>query len=343
MVEFNTPLSIWIQIASLFFVLSGTNADLLLIRLLLSIAYLFLLINALLGSPLWPDLSWPNHIALDSLIWAIVGLYVHGSCTVALFLDELPVKLTDDQEALWRFFYRTGGLSKKLFKTLLADKVELVEYQPGDCIVTETHFSIVYQGQVSLEVMDVGTQQLLSTRTATSAECFDCKDLPLLASDSYFSKHWVKAYSKTKTKVFRISLENMRTIANAPFAKGVFQTMMIDEMEKIIATFQHGGQRPLPDLVAELDPMFQPLSAWEEPKRFDAGSETALQNPLRHLLRYLVSFFSPPPPLGGHPTGIRHTLLPAPSRFANQPVDAGENKVVNEEKCEDTTGGGLNA
>jgi hypothetical protein len=36
------------------------------------------------------------------MVWAILGLYVHGTSMVCLFLDERRVELGDDEAALWR-------------------------------------------------------------------------------------------------------------------------------------------------------------------------------------------------------------------------------------------------
>jgi hypothetical protein len=54
-----------------------------------------------------------------------------------------------------------------------------------------------------------------------------------------------------------------------------------------------------------------------------AGSGTALQNPLQHVIRYIRSSFSPPWPFVGHPTGIRQTMLrPPPQRNPHRVDDA---------------------
>ena len=95
-------LSIWVQIASLFFLLSGIHNDILVIRFYLYLAYTMLLVNACLGSPLWPNwIVWgttndPNDddyndkvnqnnsytisfqkIAIDVLFWSVLSPYVH--------------------------------------------------------------------------------------------------------------------------------------------------------------------------------------------------------------------------------------------------------------------------
>mmetsp|Transcript_25728 Transcript_25728/g.60552 ORF Transcript_25728/g.60552 Transcript_25728/m.60552 type:complete len:466 (-) Transcript_25728:164-1561(-) len=156
MVELLTPLSLWIQLASFFFLLSGIYGDLLVIRFFLVLAYIMLLLNAVLGSPLWPDITGSSGtLAWDSLCWAIVSLYVHGSSLWYLLRDEQAViSLSEDEEALWRLLYRTGGLSKRLFQSIVAPHLNVVEFQPGEAIPTQEHFYILYKGQVKMRVFD---------------------------------------------------------------------------------------------------------------------------------------------------------------------------------------------
>lgn len=356
MVEISPVLPIWLQLGSLFFVLSGISADLLLIRLLLFLGYVFLFLNAVLGGPLWPDLSWPGHIAVNSLVWACLGLYIHGADAIALILDELPVKLSEDEEALWRLFYRSGGLSKKLFKTLVAPRFLVEDFEPGGCIESDTHFNILYKGLVTLNVLDNESDGFLSTRTVFSGEMFDCRDLQQFAEGGFFTKHRVKAVSRSSAKVFRISIDDMKEIANQPFAKGVIQTMLIDAMESIVEDYHNGGRKPVPVTVQEMEkelsereekknsvhssnetfnsftcaeyiaPSFRPLEEWELPPPWDAGSCVAWKRPLEHLVKYFFAFLGPPPPFAGHPVGIRHTLLQAPSRLPKKNQENGGNR-----------------
>jgi hypothetical protein len=99
--EIFTPLSFWMQLASFFFTMSGIHGDLMVIRLsLLVLAYLMLFMNSVLGSPLWPDARASGGIFVDSLVWSVIGLYIHGSSLICLILDERPVSLADDEAAL---------------------------------------------------------------------------------------------------------------------------------------------------------------------------------------------------------------------------------------------------
>lgn len=53
--------------------------SLLIIRICLFMAYVWLLINAVTGLPAWPDVDNPGYLAVDSLVWSILNLIVHGA------------------------------------------------------------------------------------------------------------------------------------------------------------------------------------------------------------------------------------------------------------------------
>lgn len=42
-------------------------------------AYVWLLINALTGLPVWPNVDRPGYLAVDALVWSILNLFVHGA------------------------------------------------------------------------------------------------------------------------------------------------------------------------------------------------------------------------------------------------------------------------
>ena len=124
----NPPLAIYKHLAAFSFMLAGMFADLLVVRLCLTSAYIFLIANGLLGSPLWPHLYRPGHLTVDMLLWGFACLYVHVSSVVRLLADEgaVPLTTTPQEEALWRMFYRVGGLSRQLFRHYIAAHLQVV-------------------------------------------------------------------------------------------------------------------------------------------------------------------------------------------------------------------------
>jgi hypothetical protein len=342
MVEILTPLSLWVQIASLCFTVSGVLVDILVIRLFLFLAYVFLFLNSVLGSPLWPDIYNADTLHLDGLIWASIGLYVHGYSLIRLLLDERKVAFTSAEEAaLSRMFYRTSGLSERLFQVIISPHLEIVNIEAGQDIPVKDHFYIVYTGNIMMNVYDESHGRVfVFQRIIRSSEAFDINDLNLFTTasgETIFDKHSITCTSLTATRLFRFGRDEMKKVAqHQPFSKGVWQALLINNLSLVVESYattvstnatasyqqQEQEQRIVNDnlLLLAPDKIFEPLQDYELPHPLEAGSGLALQSPLsclRHVFRYLTHSFAPPCwPCGrsGHFTGIRQTLLAIPPR-----------------------------
>jgi hypothetical protein len=311
MVGILTPSSIWIQLASMCFFLSGLHGDLMVIRFFLFLAYLCMGINAALGSPPWPKVSGSEGaISVDSLVWASLSLYVNGYSLMRLLLDERKVPLGEDEAALWRLMYRTGGLSQRLFQTIVARHLQIVEFSPGQDIPTDEYFYVIYHGQVDLQVFENNHHKL--DRRLVSGEMFDLKYLGMFAGPSVFEHHIIRCTSVARTKLFRIPRDAMQKIAHNPLAKSVWQALLINNLSFVVESYSAENCR---SRLAEQScgKIFLPLEPWEQPKQMLAGSGRALDNAVTHVAAYIQSSFSPPWPFAGHPTGIRQTQLPLPA------------------------------
>lgn len=339
-VQLNQPLSIWMQLASLFFTCSGINGDLLVIRLFLFLAYVMLFLGAALGGPMWPDAVRPGSLSLDGLVWAIIGMYVHGSSLACLFLDEKPVRMGGDEAALWRLLYRTGGLSQKLFETEIMPYLKVTTLHQGEKVDTLEHFSIVYRGRVRLLVLrpDGSVQE---DRTKVAGEMFDFKHLDLLSSGSVFFTHQIHCSALSREVVlFQFRKADMGCIANHPFGKSLWQALLINNLSNVVEEFimseraaheddgkarasepatkeeeEDDGDGDGDDDERRMDLLFGPLKEWELPPPDVAGSGSALKRPALHVWKSWLRAFSVPWPLGRHPTGIRQTQLRAPPPF----------------------------
>ena len=303
--------------------MSGIFGDLLVIRFFLVMAYVMLLINAIVGSPLWPNATGSDGtLAVDSLCWAVISLYVHGCSLLCLLSDERAVPLTEDEAALWRMFYRTGGLSKRLFHSIVARHLKVVEFQPGQEIPTGDDFYIIYHGQVKLTVFDDVERKY--DRIMVSGEMFDLNFLCLFGSDrTVFHRTKIRCTSITRTRLFRIHKDDMQKIAQNGLAKGIFQSLLINQLSFIVESYAE--RKPLSQAAAEKqDYIFEPLQPWEEPFSLLAGSGQALRQGPVHLLFYIRKSFAPPFPFAGHPTGIRQTQLPPPPQKAGDGDEARE-------------------
>ena len=318
MVQILTPRSVWIQIGSLFFTLAGVHGDLLVIRFFLCVAYFMFLLNAALGSPLIAKPASLESVSVDSLVWASLGLYINGSSLISLIMDEKRVHFTDDEAALWRMFYRTGGLSACLFKSIVSDHFKVVEFGPGDIIPTDCYFYIIYKGFVHLDVYEKKERKL--HRTALSGEMFDIQYLGMFHQGSVFERSEIRCRSLTNTKLFQFSRDDIVEISHSPFVKGVLQALLINNLSFVVESYRSFvvEQQLISDNPARFsdhycDKIFSPLADWEKPKNMLAGSGAALSNPLWHLMIYIYRSFALPWPVSGHPAGIRQTLLPSPA------------------------------
>jgi hypothetical protein len=206
-------------------------------------------------------------------------------------------------------FYRTGGLSTKLFKTIVAPHLEIVEFEAGEKIPTDDFFYIVYTGRVNLQVYE--KDQIKVERKTYSGEMFDLKYLGMFSEQSVFEFHRLNCTSETKSKLFRFSREDMKKIAHHRLAKGVWQSLLINNLSFVVESYLE-TDRQSKFAESYCDKIFDPLEVWEQPKKWVAGSGSALKNPEMHLLRYIQHSFSPPWPFGGHLTGLRQTLLSPP-------------------------------
>lgn len=70
--------------------------------------------GAATGYPRWgSSFTLSGGVSVDGLIWAGACLLLHGFALGRLLLDERPIKFrSEDEEQLWRFFYRRGGMRR---------------------------------------------------------------------------------------------------------------------------------------------------------------------------------------------------------------------------------------
>jgi hypothetical protein len=335
MVVILTPSSIWVQLFSLFFFSAGIYSDLLIIRLSLSIAYTLLLLDSVLGSPLWPELIFREHIKVDGVIWAVANMYVHISSAIRLLSDESSVDMNEDQEALWRLFYRTGGLSQKVFYRSIVKDMTMKTFQATENIPTDKFFYIIHRGTVQLQVFDGKT--IISSRKAQSGQIFDFQDLNLLHDTEGIQKHQSSVvHAITPVVVFRFPRDRMADIANHPDTKAIWQQLL---MENLGIMAQRMWDMNFNSQVMNQEyesPMFKPLQPWERPNPMAAGSAQALRNPLRHIFVTMVWYFNPPWPFGNGTVGLRHKL-PAPSRD-RQVLTGRESKIFARFRKSSTSG-----
>ena len=298
---------------SILFTLSAGNfSDLLIIRICLSSAYIFLFLNSILGAPLWPTLEIPDKIQLDGILWATLNLYVHCTTVVRLLRDERPVQLTEDEEALWRMFFRIGGLSQRMFKTTVARHCVVVTHDKDEKLDVSRYFYILYKGCVKLTVTDDYNGNIVSARKAQSGQLFDFRALGLLDHNPNLAKHRLEAVvTVSRVTLFRFPRESMPTIANHPRTRLMWKELLMENFLRIVQRYFDRRMRleNTADGQAYINPIFLPLEPSEQPNPLRAGSGLALKNPLRHVWASMLWSFAPPWPFQGPPQGLRHNQL----------------------------------
>ena len=299
-IQFAQPSPLLLQLASLSFILCGIHNDLFVIRFYVTLSYALLIANILLSAH--QLLQW------DSLLWSALGLFINGTSLISLALDERPVHLTEDQAALWRLLYRSGGFSARLFSSLVAPHLQVKEIQAGEQIPTKDCFYIVYTGQVRLRVHG-GNNVVSLERIVQSGQMFDLRFLELFNdySDHFFREGDIDCTTLTACKLFCFKREDIRNIAHHPLAKGVWQSLLINDLSITAERFASQQLK-----AHEYDSIFDPLEEWENPTTILPGSGVALRRPILHFITSLYRSLLLPWPFGSHQAGIRQTLLPPP-------------------------------
>jgi hypothetical protein len=346
--EIKNPFSIWLQISSFSFFLAGNFSDLLIIRICLSSAYVFLFLNSVMGAPLWPSLRLPDKIQLDAVCWAILNLYVHISTVVRLLNDERSVILEPDElHSLWRMFYRTGGLSQMMFKKCVGDYCTVVAFAKDSLIPTDEYFYIIYKGTVKIHVVDEQGRKV-SSRKAQSGQLFDFRALGLLQDMQSLSKHKIQTVvAITDCTLFQFPREEMPRICLMHATRLMWKELLMENLLRIVQRYfeRQSRQQGYTDSPDYLNPMFLPLQDWEQPEPLRAGSGVALRSPFRHVFYSGKLSFAPPWPFKGPPMGLRHSSLPAPGRVQHMPpkklLDQSESQyLMSDASSANTTGYG---
>ena len=293
------PSALLIQLSSLSFILCGVHNDLFVIRFYVTLSYCLIIVNILLSAH--------QLLRLDNLLWSLLGLYINGTSLAALIRDERPVALSKDEEALWRLLYRSGGLSQRLFASIVAPHLQIKYFPVGEVIPTSDQFYVVYKGLVRLKVYD-DDNVLTLERRVRSGQMFDLRYLELFSdySDNFFKKGKIVCTTETPCQLFCFARKDIRQIAHHPLAKGVWQSLLINDIAIRADTFTERQEQN------ECDAIFDPLQEWEIPETNFPGSGSALKRPITHFFTSLWRSLLLPWPFGAHQQGIRQTLLPAP-------------------------------
>ncbi|KAI9010549.1 hypothetical protein DFJ74DRAFT_684864 [Hyaloraphidium curvatum] len=150
------PANLWSQLASFFFVMSAVFTDLLLLRVCLVLANMFLVVHFGTGIPVWPEITTSGGPAVDSVVWASIALALQLWALVRLFLDEWPMKpfAAPNDEALYRFFNLRTGISRVDFVDILGRGEWVHVYERDKQLPTEGYLYILVDGAVECTITD---------------------------------------------------------------------------------------------------------------------------------------------------------------------------------------------
>jgi hypothetical protein len=232
-------------------------------------------------------------------------------------------------------FYRTGGLSQKLFKDTVAKYCEVVTFKEGQEIRTDEWFYIVYKGTVRITVSD-DNGAFISSRKAQSGQLFDFRDLGLLQDvHKSLARHRLEGVVATSdSTLFRFPKDQIAQIASHQSTRLMWKELLMENLLRIVQRyFDKRIRQGLDSINGEYtNPIFLPLEKWEEPNPLRAGSGLALKTPFMHIFATMGWSFSPPWPWKGPPPGLRHAQLPAPGRVQNVPpqklLDSSESQFL---------------
>ena len=331
---FVPPGGIIAQLSNFFFFASGFFTDLLIIRICLVLANAFLAINAALGMPHWGSIKSTGLFFIDVFIWATVNtIFVHGPGLIECFHDERMISFeTEEEEMLWRFFYRHTGLSKSQFKSSISPVLELKSYHKGERIPCSEHLYLILEGTVTADTFNL-EKSTKSKIQMNSGEIF-----PLAHMYSSYTPRGMdfvhtelKAVADSTTvTAFQIPVIYVEAMSKNPKTKDAWTAILISKLGKLpVRQPKRNTSLASVDLNIKrgINKMFDPLHECEEPESTLAGSGMGLSHPIAHIVKYMKLSFVLPWPFGSYPSGLRHHLIP-PTDPDDENDDAHHKKVA---------------
>lgn len=302
------------NLASAFYLLGGAYRDLLLIRIFLTFAYSFLLVfHFYIHTTNW-----------EQYAWSFCCLYLHGSGAVRLLLDERPtVKLSEEHELLWRYFYRYSGVTRLLFQKHIAPLFELKTFKKGDELDPDNVFYIILSGSVALDVEIHNEYDAYRCKKQSfvlgSGDKMHIKHLHSVISSPLLSIHRQKlvAVPIEETRLFCCSAGNMKKFTSNRAVKDATQGLLAAILSDIAIKYfcliegreydeEISMQNEQSSLTqGKLSPMFDPLEDFEQPVPYLAGGAKSAIDNVHHILFILRRTVQLPWPLMSWFTGVR--------------------------------------
>lgn len=308
------PSALWGQSANVSFFLAALFSDVLLIRIFLAFGFIFLLANALAMYPSAPDVyfntSFPEYtVFLDSIIWCLITVPFHFFAIYRHLKDEMPVDLDEDDELLWRFFYRRSGMPRLEFREVRR-RASQVSFKAGDTIVVSSdslsYLHLLVEGCVEFVVDYNGVPG--EPRVLRSGSLFDLEIANIFGVSIGFENEGFEAVAKTDCVLLRWSFEAVDEMANrcAPSVASYWRNMILytvatelnhthtGQSHVFVGASGHAEGARYENGERSRD-FTEPLLEWEQPPKTTCKT-------IFSLLRNSINPFPPP--------GLRHTALP---------------------------------
>lgn len=373
------PGGIFSFLAALSFTFSSLFSDILIIRVSLLFAYVFLLITGALGNPLWPGVEGDGKISLETIVFAAINVVTHSTAIARLLYDERPIRFDgEDEERLWRFLYRRGGfeplearkvMDRGTFRRVPQGGVVLSEEEASDklCLLVEGKASF-RRRQIIYSCDGDGCSRVdttSGTRLASRGE--DSKDIEdvqgVLLSGSIFDMrltsifgvytgfegvqtNTVKTFSATATGdclVFDVPFENLDELAShcGPAVSSCFRNLLLCDVA-LQLEYRMDGHAVCSTGVPEDDAYREGAPSRDFSQPLD-DAESSVRSRIASFLRLFGDSFSWLVPSGMRHVGLRglpRTGLAARRRLRAKQQAKERANLVAAERARARTGGG---
>lgn len=300
------------QASSACFTLSAIFADVLLIRIFLALAYIWLMAQAVCGYPIWPNYTFTGEIGVDTIAWSAVGLIIHALAIVRLVLDERPIRFrSEDERQMNAFMLRRSGMQPLEVRELLK-KGTWKRFKAGETILNKVES--ICQAVLLVEgkaVYNRTKQGETISGHMYSGSFFDIGLLNVCGVYIGFEKDGTAfdAIAETDCLVFELTLASLNDLACncGPSVSGYFRNFILSEVAWSWEFRTHsegicepprtsrGFREPMEYFEGKRSRDFtDPLEDWEVHKSSVKG-----------VLKWMYTSLAPFVPLGS-----RHTTLP---------------------------------
>eukprot|EP00195_Chlamydomonas_chlamydogama_P004094 CAMPEP_0202919722 /NCGR_PEP_ID=MMETSP1392-20130828/76481_1 /ASSEMBLY_ACC=CAM_ASM_000868 /TAXON_ID=225041 /ORGANISM="Chlamydomonas chlamydogama, Strain SAG 11-48b" /LENGTH=498 /DNA_ID=CAMNT_0049613181 /DNA_START=199 /DNA_END=1695 /DNA_ORIENTATION=+ len=203
---------------------------------MLVFAFGFLALYEALGCPGWTTEPSPygstGYFSVDGFVWQVVcGTFAFWGA-IMLLRDEMPVRLqSEDEEAMWRYFWRRSGMPRSEFQEVLA-RGEWLRVKKGERIMSHVqvyeYLHLLVEGRCScFTALRKGCEEASSTGMCSTGD--QLRNYNLLSGDIFsfalcsifgvslgfekISGHHLEVYADTDCLLYRWHVQQLDHMA----------------------------------------------------------------------------------------------------------------------------------